>query len=38
MLRALFGARVPDLPATFERMADFVDEHFAAGVLQDLIA
>lgn len=38
VLRALFGARAPDLPATFERMADFVDEHFAAGVLPGLIA
>jgi adenosylcobyric acid synthase len=38
VLRALFGAQAPDLEATFDRMADFAGRHFAAGVLQDLIA
>jgi adenosylcobyric acid synthase len=40
-LQALFGARlngqVPTLDAVFERMADFVEAHFEAGVLQSLI-
>jgi adenosylcobyric acid synthase len=41
-LQALFGrpgaARVPTLEAVFERMADFIDEHFEPGVLDALIA
>jgi adenosylcobyric acid synthase len=39
-LQALFGARlhgpVPTLELVFERMADFVEVHFEAGVLQSL--
>jgi len=39
-LQALFGqhgAQVPTLDAVFERMADFIDEHFESGVLDALI-
>ncbi|HCY16541.1 MAG: cobyric acid synthase CobQ [Curvibacter sp. GWA2_64_110] len=39
-LQALFGRpglQVPTLDAVFERMADFIDEHFEAGVLDALI-
>jgi len=39
-LQALFGqhgAQVPTLDAVFERMADFIGEHFEAGVLDALI-
>jgi len=39
-LQALFGrhgAQVPTLDAVFERMADFIDEHFEPGVLDALI-
>ncbi len=37
VLRALFGAEVPTLDATFDGLADFVDQHFAPGVLRGLI-
>ncbi|MDI3380840.1 cobyric acid synthase [Xenophilus aerolatus] len=37
VLRALFGAEVPTLDATFDALADFVEAHFAPGVLQGLI-
>ena len=37
VLRALFGAEVPTLDATFDGLADFIDRHFAPGVLQGLI-
>jgi len=37
-LHALFGAAVPTLDATFDGLADFIDNHFEAGVLQGLIA
>ncbi len=37
-LQALFGAAVPTLDSTFEALADFVDTHFAPGVLHGLIA
>lgn len=41
-LQALFGARlsgpVPTLETVFERMADFVETHFEAGVLDGLLA
>ncbi|MCZ8292958.1 MAG: cobyric acid synthase [Hylemonella sp.] len=37
-LHALFGAQVPTLEAVFERMADFIDEHFEPGVLDALIS
>jgi len=40
-LQALFGARladpVPTLELVFERLADFVERHFEAGVLQALV-
>lgn len=38
VLRAMFGAGAPTLETVFDRLADFVDEHFAAGVLPGLIA
>jgi len=37
-LHALFGATAPTLDATFDGLADFIDTHFEAGVLQGLIA
>ena len=37
VLRALFGAEVPTLDATFDGLADFIDTHFAPGVLHGLI-
>jgi adenosylcobyric acid synthase len=37
-LHALFGAAAPTLDATFDGLADFIDTHFEAGVLQGLIA
>ncbi len=38
VLRALFGARVPDPDAVYDGLADFIDTHFAPGVLASLIA
>ena len=37
-LQALFGVAVPTLDATFDGLADFIDNHFDAGVLAGLIA
>jgi adenosylcobyric acid synthase len=37
-LHALFGAAAPTLDATFDGLADFIDNHFEAGALQGLIA
>lgn len=37
VLEALFGATVPALDAVFEGMADFVERHFEAGVLEGLL-
>jgi adenosylcobyric acid synthase len=37
VLRALFGATVPALDEVFEGMADFVERHFEAGVLEGLL-
>lgn len=37
-LHALFGAAAPTLDATFDGLADFIDNHFEAGVLHGLIA
>ncbi|MGJ7541346.1 cobyric acid synthase [Variovorax sp. LT1R16] len=37
-LQALFGATVPTLDAVFDGLADFIDAHFAPGVLSSLIA
>jgi adenosylcobyric acid synthase len=38
VLQALFGTAVPTLDSTFDGLADFIDTHFEAGVLQGLIA
>jgi adenosylcobyric acid synthase len=38
ILKALFGANVPALDAVFDGLADFVEQHFAPGVLQALVA
>lgn len=38
VLHALFGAAAPTLDDVFEGLADFIDTHFAAGVLPGLIA
>jgi adenosylcobyric acid synthase len=37
VLHALFGARVPTLESVFDGLADFIDAHFVAGVIPDLI-
>jgi len=37
VLRALFGAGVPTLDSVFDGLADFIDRHFAPGVLGRLI-
>ncbi|MFE8644080.1 cobyric acid synthase [Sphingomonas sp. NCPPB 2930] len=37
VLQALFGARAPTLDAVFGGLADFIDRHFAPGVLQGLL-
>lgn len=37
-LQALFGVAAPTLDATFDGLADFIDNHFDAGVLAGLIA
>jgi adenosylcobyric acid synthase len=38
VLRALFGAGAPTLDQVFEGLADFVEQHFQAGVLRQLAA
>ena len=38
VLQALFGATVPTLDAVFDGLADYVEQHFEAGVLQSLVA
>jgi len=38
VLRALFGAGTPTLESVFEGLADYIGEHFEAGVLDALIA
>ena len=38
VLRALFGATVPTLDSVFDGLADYIEQHFEAGVLQSLIA
>ena len=38
VLQALFGASVPTLDSVFDGLADFIEAHFEAGVLQALIA
>ena len=37
VLQALFGRAVPTLESVFDGLADFVDRHFEAGVIADLI-
>jgi len=37
VLHALFGARVRTLESVFDGLADFIDVHFGAGVIADLI-
>ncbi|MCU4119206.1 cobyric acid synthase [Variovorax sp. N23] len=37
VLQALFGATAPTLDAVFDGLADFIDAHFAPGVLSSLI-
>ncbi len=37
VLHALFGASAPTLDAVFDRLADFIDTHFAQGTLRALI-
>lgn len=38
VLRALFGIEAPTLETVFDGLADFIEEHFPAGVLPGLIA
>ncbi len=38
VLKALFGAATPTLDSVFEGLANYIDVHFAPGVLQSLIA
>lgn len=38
VLQALFGAGVPTLDAVFDGLADYISQHFEAGVLASLIA
>ncbi len=37
VLQALFGTQVPSLDRVFDQLADFIEEHFAPGVLDALI-
>jgi len=37
VLQALFGATAPTLDAVFDGLANFIDAHFAPGVLSSLI-
>lgn len=36
-MRALFGQAAPDLDATFDGLADFIDQHLGAPALMDLL-
>ena len=38
VLRALFGVTAPTLDSVFDGLADYIDQHFEAGVLQGLIS
>ncbi|HET8748846.1 MAG TPA: cobyric acid synthase [Ramlibacter sp.] len=38
VLQALFGATAPTLATVFDRLADVIEAHFAAGVLPSLVA
>ena len=37
VLRALFGTSVPTLDSVFDGLADYIEQHFDAGVLQSLM-
>jgi adenosylcobyric acid synthase len=37
VMQALFGQHVRSLDAVFDGLADFIDQHFAPGVLMDLL-
>ncbi|RYF62603.1 MAG: cobyric acid synthase CobQ, partial [Comamonadaceae bacterium] len=37
VVRALFGATAPTLESVFDGLADFIDRHFAAGVIPGLV-
>ena len=37
VLQALFGVRVPTLDSVFDGLADYIGQHFEAGLLQSLI-
>ena len=37
VLQALFGATVPTLDAVFDGLADYIEQHFEAGVLQSFV-
>jgi len=37
VMQALFGVSVPTLDRVFDGLADFIDKHFAPGVIPDLI-
>jgi adenosylcobyric acid synthase len=37
ILHALFGASVPTLESVFDGLADFIDAHFSAGIIPELI-
>ncbi|MBC7608327.1 MAG: cobyric acid synthase [Polaromonas sp.] len=38
VLQALFGASVPTLDSVFDGLADYIGQHFEAGILQSLIS
>ncbi|HSV61128.1 MAG TPA: cobyric acid synthase CobQ, partial [Variovorax sp.] len=38
VLQALYGSGAPTLDSVFDGLADFIDQHFEAGVLPGLIA
>ena len=38
VLQALFGATTPTLDSVFDGLADFIEQHFAPGVLASLIS
>ena len=38
VLRALFGVTAPTLDSVFDGLADYIEQHFEAGVLQGLIS
>ena len=37
VLQALFGAQAPSLDRVFDRLADFIEDHFTPGVLDALV-